>query len=81
MLTMLEIRLCVNIVVRQEGPRGGPGRREMLPLTGELSGRGLGKSVALVTDGQFSGASHGLVIAHVSPEAADECDIKGSRRR
>lgn len=62
-------------MVRQEGPRGGPGRREMLPLTEELSERGLGKSVALVTDGQFSGASHGLVIAHVSPEAADEGSV------
>ena len=61
----------IVIVVRHEGPRGGPGMREMLSLTGELSGRGLGKLVALVTDGRFSGASHGLVIGHVSPEAAE----------
>ncbi|TMR17093.1 dihydroxy-acid dehydratase [Nonomuraea turkmeniaca] len=57
------------IVVRYEGPAGGPGMREMLSITGPLVGRGLGSSVALVTDGRFSGVSHGLVIGHVTPEA------------
>ncbi|MBF8185940.1 dihydroxy-acid dehydratase [Nonomuraea sp. K274] len=57
------------IVVRYEGPAGGPGMREMLSITGPLVGRGLGTSVALVTDGRFSGVSHGLVIGHVTPEA------------
>ncbi|MEO3873960.1 dihydroxy-acid dehydratase [Nonomuraea sp. B12E4] len=57
------------IVVRYEGPAGGPGMREMLSITGPLVGRGLGDSVALVTDGRFSGVSHGLVIGHVAPEA------------
>ncbi|MCF6471587.1 dihydroxy-acid dehydratase [Nonomuraea sp. MG754425] len=57
------------IVVRYEGPAGGPGMREMLSITGPLVGRGLGTSVALVTDGRFSGVSHGLVIGHVAPEA------------
>lgn len=58
------------IVVRNEGPRGGPGMREMLALTAALVGQGLGGEVALVTDGRFSGASHGFVIGHVAPEAA-----------
>ncbi|MFC4122708.1 dihydroxy-acid dehydratase [Nonomuraea zeae] len=57
------------IVVRYEGPAGGPGMREMLSITGPLVGRGLGETVALVTDGRFSGVSHGLVIGHVAPEA------------
>ncbi|NBE94404.1 dihydroxy-acid dehydratase [Nonomuraea sp. KC401] len=57
------------IVVRYEGPAGGPGMREMLSITGPLVGRGLGASVALVTDGRFSGVSHGRVIGHVAPEA------------
>jgi dihydroxy-acid dehydratase len=58
------------VVIRYEGPRGGPGMREMLVVTGALQGAGLGKSVALVTDGRFSGATHGIMIAHVAPEAA-----------
>ena len=58
------------IVLRYEGPRGGPGMREMLKLTTILKGRGLDKSVALITDGRFSGGSAGLSIGHVSPEAA-----------
>jgi len=58
------------IVIRHEGPKGGPGMREMLVVTGALQGAGLGKSVALVTDGRFSGATHGIMVAHVSPEAA-----------
>jgi dihydroxy-acid dehydratase len=57
------------IVIRYEGPKGGPGMREMLSVTAALQGRGLGKSVALVTDGRFSGATHGLMIGHVAPEA------------
>jgi dihydroxy-acid dehydratase len=58
------------IVIRYEGPRGGPGMREMLAVTAALVGRGLGDSVALVTDGRFSGATHGLMVGHVAPEAA-----------
>ncbi|MDX5359468.1 MAG: dihydroxy-acid dehydratase, partial [Rhodobacterales bacterium] len=58
------------IILRYEGPRGGPGMREMLKLTTILMGRGLDKSVALITDGRFSGGSAGLSIGHVSPEAA-----------
>jgi dihydroxy-acid dehydratase len=58
------------VVVRYEGPRGGPGMQEMLYPTSFLKGRGLGKSCALITDGRFSGGSSGLSIGHVSPEAA-----------
>ena len=58
------------VVIRQEGPRGGPGMREMLAPTSALMGAGLGDSVALITDGRFSGATHGLVVGHVAPEAA-----------
>jgi dihydroxy-acid dehydratase len=58
------------IVVRYEGPKGGPGMREMLALTGALQGAGLGASVALLTDGRFSGATHGFMAGHVAPEAA-----------
>jgi dihydroxy-acid dehydratase len=58
------------VVIRQEGPRGGPGMREMLSPTGAIMGRGLGDSVALITDGRFSGGSHGFVVGHISPEAA-----------
>jgi dihydroxy-acid dehydratase len=58
------------IVIRYEGPRGGPGMREMLGVTGALVGQGLGDSVALLTDGRFSGATHGLMVGHISPEAA-----------
>jgi dihydroxy-acid dehydratase len=58
------------IVIRYEGPRGGPGMREMLHVTGALQGAGLGSSVALMTDGRFSGASHGFMVGHVAPEAA-----------
>jgi dihydroxy-acid dehydratase len=59
------------IVIRYEGPRGGPGMREMLGVTGAIVGAGLSDSVALVTDGRFSGATHGFMIAHVAPEAAN----------
>jgi dihydroxy-acid dehydratase len=58
------------VVIRYEGPRGGPGMREMLSVTGAIVGEGLGGSVALITDGRFSGATHGLMMGHVSPEAA-----------
>ena len=58
------------VVIRHEGPRGGPGMREMLSPTSALSGRGLDGKVALITDGRFSGGSHGFLIGHVSPEAA-----------
>jgi dihydroxy-acid dehydratase len=58
------------IVIRYEGPKGGPGMREMLSPTGALMGRGLGDKVALITDGRFSGGSHGFVVGHVTPEAA-----------
>ena len=58
------------LVIRYEGPRGGPGMREMLGVTGALVGQGLGESVGLVTDGRFSGATHGLMVGHVAPEAA-----------
>jgi dihydroxy-acid dehydratase len=57
------------VVIRYEGPRGGPGMREMLGVTGAIVGQGLSDSVALVTDGRFSGATHGFMIAHVTPEA------------
>ncbi|MDP9022785.1 MAG: dihydroxy-acid dehydratase [Actinomycetota bacterium] len=59
------------IVIRWEGPKGGPGMREMLAVTAAVKGAGLGTSVALVTDGRFSGATHGFCIGHVAPEAAD----------
>jgi dihydroxy-acid dehydratase len=58
------------VVIRYEGPKGGPGMREMLGVTGALVGAGLGDSVALITDGRFSGATHGLVAGHIAPEAA-----------
>ena len=58
------------VVIRYEGPRGGPGMREMLAVTGALVGQGLGESIALLTDGRFSGATHGLMVGHVAPEAA-----------
>jgi dihydroxy-acid dehydratase len=59
------------IIVRGEGPKGGPGMREMLSPTSAIMGKGLGKEVALITDGRFSGGSHGFVIGHVTPEAFD----------
>ena len=57
------------VVIRNEGPIGGPGMREMLSITGALTGQGLGETVGLVTDGRFSGGTHGLVVGHVAPEA------------
>lgn len=58
------------LVIRYEGPKGAPGMREMLSPTGAIMGKGLGKDVALITDGRFSGGSHGFVVGHVTPEAA-----------
>ena len=58
------------VVIRNEGPKGGPGMREMLSPTSAIMGRGLGQDVALITDGRFSGGSHGFVVGHISPEAA-----------
>jgi len=63
------------VVIRYEGPKGGPGMREMLAPTSLLSGIGLDKEVALVTDGRFSGATQGAAIGHVSPEAAERGPI------
>jgi len=57
------------VVIRHEGPKGGPGMREMLGPTGAIMGRGLGNEVALITDGRFSGGSHGFVVGHITPEA------------
>jgi len=65
-----QIRVGDVLVIRYEGPRGGPGMREMLGVTAALVGAGLGDSVALLTDGRFSGATHGLMAGHVAPEAA-----------
>lgn len=58
------------VVIRYEGPRGGPGMREMLSVTGAINGAGLSSSVSLITDGRFSGGTHGFMVGHVSPEAA-----------
>src|SRR6185295_6027939 len=57
------------VVIRSEGPKGGPGMREMLSPTSAIMGKGLGKDVALITDGRFSGGSHGFVVGHITPEA------------
>ena len=57
------------IVIRYEGPRGGPGMREMLAPTSAVMGKGLGGKVALITDGRFSGGTHGFVVGHITPEA------------
>jgi dihydroxy-acid dehydratase len=67
------------VVIRHEGPKGGPGMREMLAVTGAIVGAGLGDSVALVTDGRFSGATHGLMAGHVAPEAASGGPIAAVR--
>ena len=65
-----EVRAGHVVVIRNEGPVGGPGMREMLSPTSAIMGKGLGKEVALITDGRFSGGSHGFVVGHVTPEAA-----------
>jgi dihydroxy-acid dehydratase len=59
------------VVIRYEGPKGGPGMREMLSITGMIMGAGLGQSVALITDGRFSGGTHGFVVGHITPEAQE----------
>jgi dihydroxy-acid dehydratase len=69
-VTSKKIQAGDVVVIRNEGPKGGPGMREMLSVTGAIVGEGLGSSVALLTDGRFSGATHGLMAGHVSPEAA-----------
>ena len=66
-----EIRKGSVIVIRYEGPKGGPGMPEMLTPTSIIMGAGLGKDVALITDGRFSGGSHGFIIGHVVPEAQE----------
>lgn len=65
-----DIRTGDVVVIRYEGPAGGPGMREMLHVTAAIVGEGLGEDVALITDGRFSGATHGLMVGHISPEAA-----------
>jgi dihydroxy-acid dehydratase len=86
-----KVRAGDVVVIRYEGPRGGPGMREMLSPTGAIIGKGLGNEVALITDGRFSGGSHGFVVGHLSPEAAlggplalvaagDEITIDAERR-
>jgi dihydroxy-acid dehydratase len=67
------------VVIRYEGPRGGPGMREMLGVTGAIVGEGLGETVALLTDGRFSGATRGLMVGHVAPEAARRGPIAALR--
>ncbi len=57
------------IVIRYEGPKGGPGMREMLAVTAALIGQGYGETVGLITDGRFSGGTHGMVVGHIAPEA------------
>jgi len=76
---MRKIKANDVIVIRWEGPKGGPGMREMLHVTGALQGAGLGDTVALMTDGRFSGATHGFMIGHVAPEAADGGPIAALR--
>jgi dihydroxy-acid dehydratase len=69
-VTGKQIKAGDVVVIRYEGPKGGPGMREMLSVTAAIVGEGLGGSVALLTDGRFSGATRGLMMGHVSPEAA-----------
>jgi dihydroxy-acid dehydratase len=69
-VTSKQIKAGDVVVIRYEGPKGGPGMREMLGVTAAIVGEGLGESVALMTDGRFSGATRGLMVGHVSPEAA-----------
>ena len=70
-----EVKKGHVVVIRYEGPQGGPGMPEMLAPTSKIVGRGLGKDVALITDGRFSGATRGIAIGHVSPEAAEGGNI------
>ena len=66
------------VVIRYEGPKGGPGMPEMLAPTSSIVGRGLGKDVALITDGRFSGATRGIAVGHISPEASFQVDLLDS---
>ncbi len=66
-----EVKAGQVVVIRYEGPKGGPGMREMLSVTSAIMGVGLGKSVALITDGRFSGGTHGFVVGHITPEAQE----------
>jgi dihydroxy-acid dehydratase len=66
-----EIPAGTVVVIRYEGPKGGPGMPEMLTPTSAIMGAGLGRDVALITDGRFSGGSHGFIVGHVTPEAQD----------
>jgi dihydroxy-acid dehydratase len=68
-VTAGEIAAGDVVVIRNEGPAGGPGMREMLAVTAAINGAGLGEDVALITDGRFSGATHGLMAGHVAPES------------
>lgn len=78
-VTGKKLRAGDVVVIRNEGPKGGPGMREMLGVTAAIVGEGLGESVALLTDGRFSGATRGLMAGHVSPEAALGGPIAGVR--
>jgi dihydroxy-acid dehydratase len=69
-VTQGRIKAGDAVVIRYEGPKGGPGMQEMLAVTGAIMGQGLGDDVLLLTDGRFSGATHGPMIGHVAPEAA-----------
>src|SRR5208283_3871685 len=69
-VTSKQIKAGDVVVIRYEGPKGGPGMREMLSVTAAIVGEGLGESVALLTDGRFSGATRGLMVGHVAPEGA-----------
>ena len=69
-VTSKQIKAGDVVVIRNEGPKGGPGMREMLGVTAAIVGEGLGETVALLTDGRFSGATRGLMVGHVAPEAA-----------
>src|ERR1700678_4840514 len=69
-VTGKQIKAGDVVVIRYEGPKGGPGMREMLSVTAAIVGEGLGETVALLTDGRFSGATRGFMVAHVAPEAA-----------
>ena len=69
-VTRREIQPGDVVVIRYEGPKGGPGMREMLGVTAAIVGEGLSESVALITDGRFSGATHGFMVGHIAPEAS-----------
>jgi len=78
-VTAKKIKAGDVVVIRNEGPKGGPGMREMLGVTAAIIGEGLGESVALLTDGRFSGATRGLMAGHVAPEAANGGPIAAVR--